>query len=118
MSSERRTHGVRRFRTRATPAALLAVAMVLTVWIGLLAGLLAGFMQGQWTLRGALSRGLAFLRLVSLTQWLGVAVWAVLTGALFVVGLGGRGVRSLGLAALSGVLIPIGLGLLDRKSVV
>jgi hypothetical protein len=108
VNSGQRTHEVRRFPARALPAALLAAAMVLTVRIAVLAALV----HEQWSLLGSLRVWLVFLTLISVTQWLGLGAWAALTGALFILGLRSRPVRSSSLAALCGVLIPIGLGFL------
>jgi hypothetical protein len=94
---------------RVTLAALVALALLFTVVIGLLAGLVNGRLS--WSFIASVPK---LLGLLSWEQSLFFALWAGLTGALFALGVGAASMYlRIRLFALStGVLVPLGLVLL------
>jgi hypothetical protein len=86
--------------------ALLTLALLFTAFIGLIAALGSGHIAWAFS-----SRFFPVLAMIHWDQWLSVALWAVLTGALFALSVGPTSAtaRTRALAVLSGVLVPVGL---------
>jgi hypothetical protein len=91
---------------------LVAIALVGTVFIGIIAAVANGPLS--WAFFAVAITKL--LRLPTWDQWLFLAAWAALTGALFTIGAGAapRRVRTRLFGLVSGILVPAGLVVLAR----